>query len=251
MERPGNDVITARLHAIAAPKAGLWLTTIPMSSQLRITNEAFQNATRLRLGLPPTEYPPSRCAKCSSGDFQADAWHALACGSLRGSTHTNRHNKVVRLLSQWINRLGGISHIEPRNLDRDSERRPDIDASLGGKRFLIDVTILHPTARSNVADGARGPLALARSAAQEKSEKYAPMARHNKATFVPFAVETYGGICDEANDFVRDLIKMAGTFKFAWQPSEVVYTIRHSIAMAVQNGNAEAVSRCLIGVLRD
>jgi len=77
------------------------------------------------------------------------------------------------------------------------------------------------------------------------------MARQNKATFVPFAIETYGGICEEANAFVRDLIKMAGSFKFAWQPSEIVYTIRHSIAIAVQHGNAEAVSRCLMGVLRD
>jgi hypothetical protein len=146
-----------------------------------------------------------------------------------------------------VTKLGGYAVLEPTTLEDDSDKRPDIEAIIAGKRYLIDVTVIHPTAVSNATHAATRPLASASKAANAKVKKYAEMTRRCKAIFVPFAVETYGGICDQGNAFVRDLIKLSSAHQVVWQPSEVVYTIRHAIAVALQVGNARAVAASLAG----
>ncbi len=231
-----NISTLARLRASAAPKASLWLSAVPTSAEFRLENWEFENAARFRLGISPLEYMQDYCRACNV-DLQAAPWHHLSCPKRRKPV-TRRHDIVVRMLNSWITKLGAFSCVEPRRLSDEDERRPDIDVQLGNQRFLIDVTVRNPTCPSHLVAASKKSLATAAAAEREKTTKYRDIAKDNDATFVPFAIETYGGIGDEANKFVITLIAVAKKLQYTWAPSEIVSSIRHSIAVAIQKENA-------------
>ena len=55
----------ARLRSIRGKQAGAWLSTLPTSPALTLSDQHFRVASRLRLGLPPQEHLPSTC-KCGA-----------------------------------------------------------------------------------------------------------------------------------------------------------------------------------------
>ena len=69
------------------------------------------------------------------------------------------------------------------------------NSSSMGDSYLVDVTIRHPGCKTNIMHGsARQQLAAAHKGEAEKKAKYAAMAKTQQAAFLPFAVETYGGL---------------------------------------------------------
>jgi len=231
--------LLARMYAAKAPKASSWLRIIPSFGALRLSDDCFRVAVRLRLGLPPTDHADDQCGLCHS-DMQLDPWHHLNCLNLRSQSHTQRHDRVVKRIAQWCHRLGLSARIEPRT--EDERQRPDLSIVAGTKRYLVDVTVVNPLALSNLAVASSAPLATAEKAAKLKLTKYADLAKRSRATFVPFAVETTGGFCKAAVQFVKDVTSAASKLHFSWCPSEEVRGLLPSIAAAVQSGNAHAVS---------
>lgn len=244
----------ARLLAASAPKAGLFLTVLPAQPHLRLNDAEFGLAVRFRVGLPPTDLMPAYCRSCGvrAGDLLLDPWHGLSCHRARSAAITARHDSVVRLLAQWITRLGGSARLEPRP-PRDNpvadggRRRPDLDVTLGASRYLVDVTIRHPCAQSHVAMGGRSRLAVAEQAEKAKSTYHAATtsAARPKAVFVPFVVETFGGVGKQACAFIKQVLRLAGDLAYVWAPKELVYGLPQAVAVAVQRGNAKAVAECL------
>ena len=245
---------SARLLAASAPKAGLFLTVLPSQPHLRLNDGEFGLAVRFRLGLPPSDLMPSYCRPCgvAKGDLQLDPWHGLSCHHARSTAITWRHDSVVRVLSRWITRLGGSARLEPRP-PRDNpvadggKRRPDLDVTLGAARYLVDVTVRHPCALSRVAVGSRSRLAVAEQAEKEKTSYHAAStsAARPKAVFVPFVIETFGGVGKQASAFIKQVLKLAGDLAYVWAPKELVYGLPQAVAVAVQRGNAKAVCECL------
>jgi hypothetical protein len=70
------------------------------------------------------------------------------------------------------------------NLSFLDGKRPDILVTLGTDHFLVDVTIRHPAAPSQVAI-ALVPLGIASQAERRKLDHYQDMARQQLATMVP------------------------------------------------------------------
>ena len=246
-----RDVDRARLLAVSAHGAGMWLYAVPTHSQTRLDNDSFRRAVRLRLGLLPVRFMPSHCRPCGvgAGSFQADPWHALSCAHLKSTVLTHRHDMVVRLLSQWIRRLGGLTIVEPQPERGDgSRRRPDLDVTIGGRRFLVDVSIRHPTAPSRVARAATGPpLVTAERGAREKTLYHGPSvaAMHPPAEFVPFVLETYGGLAGQAAAFIKTVITATAQLAYVWAPPEIIHGLPYAIAVAVQRLNSRACAACL------
>ena len=119
--------------------------------------------------------------------------------------------------------------------------------SLGAKRFLVDVTVRHPCAKSRVALGSQARLAVADQAERTKTAYHAATteASRPKATFVPFVLETYGGMGKKACVFIAEVLKLAGDLAYVWAPKELVYGLPQSLAVTLQRGNAKAVADCL------
>ena len=141
--------------------------------------------------------------------------------------------------------------LEPRpprdNPVEDGGRRRPLDVTLGAMRILVDVTVRHPCAQSRVAVGSRARLAVADQAEKAKTTHHAAttLAARPRATFVPFVLETFGGIGKQACGFIKEVLKLAGDLAYVWAPKELVYGLPQAIAIALQRGNAKAVADCL------
>ena len=75
---------------------------------------------------------------------------------------------------------------------------------------MVDVTIRHPACKTNIMHGsARQQLAAAHKGEAEKKAKYAAMAKTQQASFIPFAVETYGGLAKAARKVMKRIASSA------------------------------------------
>ena len=158
-------------------------------------NKALKLAACMRLGLRP----PDPIAPCRCGEGKFDEYHFLSCKK-NAAAKNCRHDTVVQRLASWVRVAGGSAAVEPRSLDPASERRTDIHATLGGRDFMVDVTIRHLEAPSHRP---RDPNAVVEGPEREKSQKHARLAREKRAVVVPFVVTTVGGMGGQARDFVR------------------------------------------------
>jgi hypothetical protein len=176
-----------------------------------------------------------------------DPWHCLSCVQVRKNEINLRHdavNKVIQLYAQYANAI--VQH-EPSGLsDESSQIRPDCRIILDSLTLLVDVTIVHPTARGKLENEkevermCQKSLITASDAAQSKRNKYRSMASYQGAQFIPFAIETYGGM----EKSVMELLKEIGTFavdhESAWGRKEIINNCLQAMAIAVQRGNAAA-----------
>ena len=66
------------------------------------------------------------------------------------------------------------------------------------------------------------------------------LAQQQSADFVPFALESYGGISDSANDLINEISVFASEHLSAWSKEKRIEVLTSAIACAVQRGNAIA-----------
>jgi hypothetical protein len=245
----GNKREMARQHCITAQGATLASTTYPTTKYLELTHEGLQFLERMSLGLGPVPDMPLHCA-CNrpNGSFCFDKLHGLACIEERGTSRSWEHHDLKYCVARWLTRLGATVIVERTEYDnRNNKKRPDLRAEIGGKVYLIDVTIRHALSPSYIDKNIspQGPLNVAKAAEVEKIRENRVIADHEKATFVPFAVETTGGMGPAALKFIQEMIAFAAKIKNVWVPREVVHGIYRSVAVAVANGNAVVMRRNL------
>ena len=131
-------------------------------------------------------------------------------------------------------------------MDRANNSHPDIDAVMGARRTLVDVTVCHPTAASYVQQRTSlVALGTAKRREQEKHRKYDAMAARLQVRFCAFAVETYAAFGAEAQKFCKDVADFATLSCSTWPWRTVQRCMVSAISMAVQQGNAVAVLRGL------
>ena len=92
---------------------------------------------------------------------------------------------------------GGLAIKEPTHLGgKDDQTRPDAHLVLDGRQVLVDVTVRHPTCKTNIQHGsARHQLAAAHKGESEKKAKYTAMAKSQQAEFICFAMVYIIMIC--------------------------------------------------------
>src|SRR6202021_2439944 len=201
-EAEEDETTLARLLGVTAPGASVWLTTAPTTPAQSLTNTEYQICSKVRLGLPPLPLP-SDCASCNSQDACAsDPLHPLVCGGQKGRTITARHHMTVDPLY--------VSTLHAGRLAIQDHTRPDLQLVLNGRQVLVDVTIRHPGCKTNILHGsARQQLAAAHKGEAEKKAKYAAMAKAQQASFIPFAVETYGELGKSARKLINQIVATA------------------------------------------
>ena len=113
--------------------------------------------------------------------------------------------------------------------------------SLPGGHYLSDIKVVHPTCPSHVAKYSGTQFAAARAGQREKSNKYADIAEHSHANFIPFVVETSGAFTKESEELINHIISTCAEHQQLWEPREVRREFLGAIAIAVQKGNASAM----------
>jgi hypothetical protein len=234
----------ARIRACGEPGAGRWLTAIAADANTILHDEDFRLAARLRLGLPPSDVMSSHCHSCQKvpqvgmpPQLDVDPWHWLACSTGGGAWAMNmRHNRVRDLITIYADMARALAMREPRGLAADSGLRPDIMIMMGDKRFLLDVTIIHPTCPTHVKQSN-----AMKTAEDDKTRTYKELAEGHLMEFVPFVVESFGGVAPRARVFLGQLSVFAQRWFGPWSQSEIMEGLEDAIAVAVQSYNGAIV----------
>lgn len=227
-----------RQHSLCGPHASAWLTALPTEPALTMSDAAFGAATRLRLGLPPMDDLPARCA-CGK-QLSSDANHFLGCELLRSRSMNTRHNRV----RDTVGRLAleaGASVTKELQLDGV---RPDLEFTWSSHVAHADVSIVHPQSPSYVHVAAARVQGAACSRESEKVRKFAPHAHREGATFVPLILESFGTFGREFVGWVKyagDQSQQATGDTRDASCSDFVQRAIRTIAVQLQTGNARVL----------
>jgi hypothetical protein len=121
-----------------------------------------------------------------------------------GREITIRHNQVVATIERFARLAGATVVREPRNLFSETSKRPDLQIIINHKNYLLDITIVHPTAPSNL-NHSQKLLGQAEVSEKLKINKYDEISQEQHCIFIPFVIETYGGLGKKAQDFLNEL----------------------------------------------
>ena len=205
-----------------------------------MTNNTCRHAHWLRLGLPL--YDAQQVRRCVCGTLLHDTTHLLSCRAIQGGASIRRHNDVVEILAKYIRRAGGTADVEPPSFDKDSNKRVDIDVFLGSLHLHIDVLITHPTAKTNHRHGMR-ELGAAIHGENLKIRKHKATADMVGATFVPYVVETFGGVAPQAHSLNRKIAGFAEEHSVLVKKEDFSMMIVAEVAAAVQYGNLRLTTK--------
>ena len=79
-------------------------------------------------------------------------------------------------------------------------------------------------------------------AEQRKNKKYSAMAKAQNATFLPFAVEMYGGLGKSAKKLLNKISKcVRDLHMLMWPYHRIIQNLKGEIAISIQRGNAIAI----------
>src|ERR1700728_5477754 len=96
--------------------------------------------------------------------------------------------------------------IEPHDMSDEDGLLPDIQIVLPNQHYLVDVVISHPLCPTHVRSATKKPLAAAYQAEMRKDNKYHHTAQVQHAEFVPFALETTGGMAPKAVKLLHHIL---------------------------------------------
>ena len=217
-------------------------------------DHAYGALLRMRLGFPPSPNMDNirhYCVstrprpRCTARD---DPWHAMWCEGTQGA-QIARHNALASVLQTWITRAGGVVTLEPRDerADPDDLRRTDLHVIMGTQRDIqVDVSVVHPTAPTYVAQGrAMRPLAAAKARAREKRAKHQAAVEGLGHEFIPFVLESHGGFGPAANSFVQRLAYHAEAAGLASTPAAFIRHMKRALARRLFRANANLLAAAL------
>ena len=197
----GRKEDVARVTSTAGLSASAFLLAEPTCARTTITDYEFVLAAKMRLGVQLAD--PQHDCGCPSAT-RASVTHMFSC-KLRGEADIHwRHNLVRDCLQELVSEAGGSVRREPGGLVPNKKTRPDLEVWINDECMLLDVTVKVPTAASYLQVAAV-PRQVLRRAEQAKTAKYEQVARNVNATFVPFAMDVFGGFGEQATKFISKL----------------------------------------------
>src|SRR3984885_9185689 len=234
----------ARRLAVTAVGAGTWVSASAFTAGTTVPDAAYKLAVRLRLGLAPQDIMPNNCHSCHLYSrrklslVEKNEWHHLTCMQGHGGREiTIRYNQVVATIERFARLAGATVVREPRNLFSETSKRPDLQIIMNHKNYLLDITIEHPTEPSNL-NHSQKLLGQAEVSEKLKINKYDEISQEQHCIFIPFVIETYGGLGKKAQDFLNELSIFAIDHALIKSRFDIVNGLRYAIACAVQRGNA-------------
>ena len=240
----------ARIRSAACGPASAWLTALPMTPTLRLSNAEFRAAGRHLLGLgvaSPVDLPP---CPCTAGDSTTPD-HALSCNHNAGEAIV-RHDLWASAWRHVIRRAGCATSAEP---PYNSLAAPGAQGAAGlhrgdilvvwpdGRVRILDCVVTHPAAASFVRDAAEAAGSAAAKAETRKRRAFGEFGEGSAFEFVPLAVESYGRLGSAASRFLSelgDLVAEGGRSKAAF-----VRGVRRELSCALCKGNARMYCKSL------
>ena len=248
----------ARIRSAAAGPATAWITALPVTPGLRLSDAEFVMAGRHLLGLgapTPVDIPP---CDCTAGDL-ATPDHALSCNHNAGEA-TVRHDYWASAWRHAIRRAGCATSAEPpynslaapRAHWACGQRRGDILVVWpDGRVRILDCVVTHPAAASFVREAAQTAGSAAAKAETRKRRAFQVFGEGSAYEFVPLAVESFGRMGLAASRFLSELGDLAAEGTRV-SKAAFVRGVRRELSCALCKGNARmyynSMSRIAVNV---
>ena len=249
LEATGSIKDAVRLSACREATAWLWQTVIPVEDALELTDSEMRSALRHQYGLSPlvSEW----YCKCGAS---VGAGHFHSCNRVSGPATYSRHEAIVSDLSalgvgQLMMNVAKAPAMSVADgsivLEEDGARQqivPDVVFDGAGLTLAIDVTVCYSETASNLpSERARADKkvvdALAKRA-QAKAQKYGASCAEQGVEFLPFVLESHGGLHDSAVSVLTRLAKY-GANVIGCREGELLGYMKRRVAIALQRGNAK------------
>jgi hypothetical protein len=214
---------------------------LPTEPSLQIKPHPYMLIAGFNLGKLPLP-APTICGLCSKRTG-SDWAHALSCEKVIPVEGCKRHNGIGVVLRRWIERAGGACRLEPRKLCADSNKRPDGEVSLGLETIFFDVMVTNQNSAYNAEH--KSASAMLEHHAGFKRRKYRDMTAQQHASFVPFILDVYGRMSDDASRFVERIVSFAGDNQTTYSTSQIREGILNELSVSLQVGNAAMLQRAL------
>ena len=179
--------------------AGDWLLAIPSLPPLRMANDEFRFASKLRLGLQVAVLPDKCLCGHEHHNDQVDlglGYHSMTCG-LRGFTGFNpRHKWLLHTWAQIFGAAGLHVESEPKEVFPDTQLRPDHKVyNFGARTLLTDVSVAFPRFVRRHHDGDYTHIAnsgVARELVKIEKYRIKVAALGSSHVFKPLVVDAFG-----------------------------------------------------------
>ena len=195
-------------------------------------NDTISMCCRVEHGLTPVpkERMGAVCGYCKKRSAHSPL-HFITCQAARKAKMWIRHFQVVWLIASYARVAGIPLTVEPKHLQDKSNKRPDIDMFVRLMRKLVDVTIRCSAGKSD-------PDSAFEAAENEKSRKYAQMARECGADIVTLAFDAFGGWSNQSSKFLDDLRRVRAINPEA---NEAFKRLKQEISCAIHRANGKAL----------
>jgi hypothetical protein len=213
-------------------------------------NTTFNQYIRMRLQLPPHDNNRLVCNVLQCGTrlptTHDQVHHHQVCRNMTSREATIRHNYVLNTVLRLARDAGFATAKEEAVRDEHGQKlRPDaiITSTISVHRLLyLDVSVVHPAAKSYSAQSAfvQKPLAAATTREKRKHRLYDAVARTDQAVFIPLVIESYGAFGREFVGFLSSLASVAAEYH-GFDEKEMkdwMRDARRDIVFALQGGNA-------------
>jgi hypothetical protein len=235
---------TARMRSVACGAASAWLSAVPYSAPLQLSDADFVASGRHRLGLGVPSTVPAPPCLCRGGDAGTPD-HAMVCRT--NAMMIMRHNILASAWRSIIAKCGNPSSMEPayaglrahgRQGGAAGMRRGDIFAVMADGRLVVaDVVVIHAAAATYAARAAATTGAAAAIAERKKRDTFAAMGDGAGYDFVPLATESYGRLGKTALAFLSELGSTAASRNGRVPKSTFVSNALKHLSCALCKGN--------------
>ena len=231
----------ARMASLGLPHSGSWLSVVPSPALgLHLRAAEFIPILKYRLGIPVYTCD-GPCPACSlPSDQMGD--HSLGCA--KTGDRIARHNMLRDVLYEAAASADLGPSKEERHLLPGTIARPGdvtIRRWINGKDGAIDVTVTGPLSPSNVAGAAAEAGSTLEKACQRKVRVTAEACRREGIVFLPFAMETLGGLHSGATAQVKQLASALARCK-GLEEGEVTSQLFGRLSLTLMRANAMMLS---------
>ena len=232
---------SARLLSLSVRYAGAWLSAPPIPALgLHMAPNEFRISAKYRLGVPVYD-AERKCPFCKAGVLDIYGDHAIACHG-RGDAIA-RHDRIRDKLVSACSSANLSPVVEKKNLIPESQSCPGdifVPTWKAGKPAAFDVTV-NSSLQSNSLTNAATKAGYALDAADER--KYC-LHDDNCAkmgiTFVPLAIEVFGGISATFKKTLKRLAVLSDNRSFQAQGLSVAFCkLMQSLSITAIRGSAE------------
>jgi hypothetical protein len=228
-----NKQILAAMVATTVSKSSLWVTGALLGATQLMLPTQWCAAVRHRYVLQPATYLYSRLCRCGKS-IEQNPVHFHSCKLIKKTGVYDRHQLVVKTISRWLNSLDAVVIHEPK---LSNGTQPDMLVHLHNMSWYVEVGVTCASNHSSIACNSSDTVELgaADAYASKKVSKYSGVlaAMGSVHKFIPFIVETHGGLCEAAVSWLREVAAQASA-----APASDFELVLHRLSVALQIGNA-------------